>query len=1058
MYEVYAYWNAEQVTAVLNALALIMNGGDYLGLIKALAIAGILIAAGTALVRMRGEEPLGYFVMFALFYGTLFVPKATVTVKDLRTSTFYTVANVPLGVAFFASQTSHIGKWLTETFETNFTAVDDVKFEKTGMAFGARLVEQLQMVKVRTPALQQDLIAFVKDCVNPELLDNPTALNDMVKSTDLWGFIGGSGTFSLNPGRSTIVANTPKSCAGVGGAYQTLSVMLALEVSNQTGVLGDLMNSGNPAATTIILSQIPAIEALMLNVSRTAQDSIKQSMVMNLMRDSQTTVAQLQGNPQAAQVALAVAMAEQSSAVSYAAMAKVAQGALPKLRNAIELVVIGVFPIMFMMIVIAGVKAGLVLRSYVMVLFWVQLWAPLYAIINFMATKADAADLMGVLHGTGGNTLENMNQLREVALSNQSIAGMLTISVPIIALALVKGGEVAMSGVVSSIMSPAQGAAQKAGDSVGQGNVNAGNVSWGNTNANNWSGGNWSGGNTSFNNAGGNKSDLSSSWADPSMSTTSTAYGSYTRDGKGGITGMQASPWSVGGSVGGSTQLSRSNMDSSGDMTRATTGRSASLDLTSTATGGSRSAADFSRQLTTALASSVGQNGQWGQSWNAGTSGTASREVSGQSALQNQESFAWRSRLGASAEVGATQGYGPYGSGAGGAPGGASMPGGGQAPGSGPQGAQAAHAGSGNTLPVPAGQAPQATSKGGPVHGRRGGGLSAGTGADATTAQALIDTATNKSGTVDQKSQAHAAQVVMSAVNSVMQNTNDAGVRAAGQQFSADFQQAVRAGEQRSAAVQKENSAGSTQQQGTQNQVGGSMTMGAPVAEQLLSMAGGDPIKALQLAGNPQAVAQATQAAASQMKQSGEGGALLGAGGAVAPTGQGQVAAQGNADVNALAGQARGAAARADGANRQQVAAQQPAAPTSTPDTAPAVAAFNATAGGSFAAYQALSGDAAFSKGATAAAAALYQDNQQGAGTVLANTFAFGAGYESPQQYQQALTSAAAGSPKLAATLRQIGNSGGNITPQAKEYIASELKAYNDAQPGFFTKLVEGLR
>jgi hypothetical protein len=368
--------------------------------------------------------------------------------------------------------------------------------------------------------------------------------------------------------------------------------------------------------------------------------------------------------------------------------------------------------------------------------------------------------------------------------------------------------------------------------------------------------------------------------------------------------------------------------------------------------------------------------------------------------------------------------------------------------------AQAAPGGSSNTLPVLASEVPPAGSKAGPVMGRRGASISAGTGADATTAQALIDTAANKSGSVDQKTQAHAAQVVMAAVNSVMQNTNDAGVRAAGQSFAADFQKAVRAGEQQTAGVQHDRSAGSTQQQGTQNQVGGSMSIGAPVAQQLLAMAGGDPVRALQLAGNPQAVAQATQSAAAQMKES-DGGAFLGAGGAHGPGAQADVAAQGNADVNRLSGQSKAAAGRADGANRHAVAGHQPANPTSSPDTSPASAGFGATSGGAYAAYQALSGDTAFAKGATDVAAAMYKDNQQGVGTVLANTFAFGAGYKSPQEYQQALTAAAASSPKLASTLKQIGNSGGGkVSPQAMEYIQSELK---DSQPGFFSKLVDGV-
>ena len=162
MYTVYAYWNADQITSVLNAVAMIMNGGDFLGLMKAVAVAGLLIAVGGAIVRMKGEEPVAYLTMMIIFYMTLFVPRVTVTVKDVRANTNYQVANVPLGVAFFASETSHIGKWMTEAFETAFTPADEERFSKTGMAFGSRLVEELQSVRAELPSLERDMAMFVR--------------------------------------------------------------------------------------------------------------------------------------------------------------------------------------------------------------------------------------------------------------------------------------------------------------------------------------------------------------------------------------------------------------------------------------------------------------------------------------------------------------------------------------------------------------------------------------------------------------------------------------------------------------------------------------------------------------------------------------------------------------------------------------------------------------------------------------------------------------------------------------------------------------------------------
>ena len=45
MFEIYAYGNVDTLTGVFNAIAAIMGGADYLGLIKTVAITGVLVAA-----------------------------------------------------------------------------------------------------------------------------------------------------------------------------------------------------------------------------------------------------------------------------------------------------------------------------------------------------------------------------------------------------------------------------------------------------------------------------------------------------------------------------------------------------------------------------------------------------------------------------------------------------------------------------------------------------------------------------------------------------------------------------------------------------------------------------------------------------------------------------------------------------------------------------------------------------------------------------------------------------------------------------------------------------
>lgn len=516
MYTIYAYWNADQYYTVLNAIVGIMGGNDFNGLVKSVALIGLIVAAGAALVKMRGEEPFMWLLMMVLFNSALFVPRVTTSVHDVRTGFNYTVANVPLGVALLGSTTSHIGYWLTTSFETNFTPIDDEKYSKTGLVFGSRLIENLQKLQMADPTRLRDITKFTEDCVNPEIAATPPNFTGMMTAPDLWAYYAPI----MNPGRITTVTGsgttaTPMSCVA---AHTALTPQINTEAQTLLEKFGKKVNPTDPNAAITIVGQIQNIENSMLGASRTALDSVKQGMVLNAFTNSQATIAAMNNDPQATRISFAVTSAEQSSAISYRAMAEVAQAALPKLRNAVELITYAIFPVVFLLIIAAGSKAGFVLKSYVMTLLWVQLWPLLYAIINFLMLSSDKTGLMAQLGGAGVPTLENFRQVAEYSLGSQAITGMLTISVPIIALAIIKGGEVAMSGVASSVMAPAQGAAQRAGDAAGVGSFSGGNVSWGTVGMHN----------STSNMVAGNSHDTSGRFVSPSMRRYTDAYGSDT--------------------------------------------------------------------------------------------------------------------------------------------------------------------------------------------------------------------------------------------------------------------------------------------------------------------------------------------------------------------------------------------------------------------------------------------------------------------------------------------------------------------------------------------------
>jgi conjugal transfer mating pair stabilization protein TraG len=178
-------------------------------------------------------------------------------------------------------------------------------------------------------------------------------------------------------------------------------------------------------------------------------------------------------------IATARANAMASINSSFLTMGKVAEQALPLVRNVIEAIIYAVFPFVFLLFLLAqGRGLGLALKSFVLSLVWIQLWPPLYAILNYVATLASAKNLEAAARmgaSTQGLALETASSIYHGAISDQAVAGYMVISIPIIATAIIKGGEVAFQAVTG--VGPMQSAVSGESSATSKGNVTQDSVS-----------------------------------------------------------------------------------------------------------------------------------------------------------------------------------------------------------------------------------------------------------------------------------------------------------------------------------------------------------------------------------------------------------------------------------------------------------------------------------------------------------------------------------------------------------------------------------------------------
>ena len=621
----YAYWNGGQIRDLFEALVSICSGSSYEGLLKTAVLAGFLVTLTGALLKWQGLASKVYLFAAVLFYSVMLVPKVDVAIHDERSADVYVVSNVPFGVGFFASATSKIGHFLTESFETAFSLPDAERFSKFGLVYPQRALNSLLAAGPVTPEGRALTDRVIADCIGPELLDHPDKAAELSHSGDIWATISADGW--INPARSSVSSDgTVQRC---DQALQSLDQHLnTVELDFLSKRLGTVLVPERIDPADVIRRTLPQSEALLLGVSRSLEQSLKHSVMLTALPRGMASIAAQAGAPLDLAAKYSASQANLTSEINYRTLARLAEHSLPKIRNCVEFIVIAAFPLMLLLMVAAGSAAGAVFRSFFVLLIWFQLWAPLLSVANYLMISVDANPMNRIAAEFGGSTLLAAGIIREAGATSQAIAGSIMLLIPVIAFALAKGSDMAFVSMATGLMAPAQGASSGASAQAAAGNFNAGNVSMGNS---------------SMNSASANKSDLSSSWSDPYASKSQTAYGTVSRDETGTVTGMARTSIDLGVSSSGALTHSRTTGTASSAATTLTASESRALSLSSAATSSNAVSREFARAMSQGLSERLST----GQS-TAGSSSSSYSKSSGESStvsrgLTNSENLSFTS-------------------------------------------------------------------------------------------------------------------------------------------------------------------------------------------------------------------------------------------------------------------------------------------------------------------------------------------------------------------------------------------------------------------------------
>ena len=448
MWEIYAYHNSESLFGIFNAIAAIMASGTYLSAIAAVAFCGFVAALVAYMFAPEKLQGWKWIATVVLVYGVLFVPRVNVGIVDKTGGTpVRVVANVPFGMAALGGLTSSIGNSITELFETAFQTIPgaaalppELSYQQNGLMFGSRLIQETRRASIPDPAVRTDLVNFVNNCTAFDLADGSIAATTFSTTSDLWTAMA-----TTNPARFSIVTTaggvTTTTCDLV---YASINGRLPAQVTDLTNRLGLRLNPSIAAlaAQAAVTTQIPQayIRSQIATAAATAADLVRQNAMINAINDAGEMGCQKINDPSCMMLATGRAAAVASQNAAWISGAKIAEQALPVVRNVAEAMCYAVFPLIVLLLFLtSGRNTLLMMAGYATALISIQLWPPLFAILNYMASiysqldQAAAAEIGG---GVKALSLQTASPIYSNSVSAQAVVSYLIIGIPLLAYSL----------------------------------------------------------------------------------------------------------------------------------------------------------------------------------------------------------------------------------------------------------------------------------------------------------------------------------------------------------------------------------------------------------------------------------------------------------------------------------------------------------------------------------------------------------------------------------------------------------------------------------------------
>lgn len=497
---IYTIGGGEIVYNIMQAVALCLNGGG--GMLEALLRIGGMVGAFIAYYMIIYGSPWeilkSWGLPVLLIMNLFFVPSTTVWVRDTITNYSYKVDNVPYGLAVFASQTSKLGHAITGMVEQNFSLPENLTYQKTGMLFGSNIMEKAKTFRITNSKFKENMRNFVGQCVKYDIMLNGKYSFDHLKNArNIWGLI------SSRPSKTRGFYWYPVDGKGqteyvtCEGAVKNFNQIWAAELNRSFSVLGRKFFSGrflnhknnnpnklmmNPALELELQNEIRGnlfdVTSYLGDISLNAENTLKQALLINALSDAASENSKQAGNP----ITYAETRALLQQNTTFETVGKLAAKLLPIMKAVIEALAYACFIFIIPLCMIPN--GWKFLMNWLAVLVWLQAWPPMYAILNYIMNIAARSATLAEIGTAGGLTIGNYLGVSEANHEIQLMAGYLSMSIPFMCIAIVRGVGTFVH-LSSQLTGTSMQVAGAAAGEVASGNISLGNVSLRNRTADN---------------------------------------------------------------------------------------------------------------------------------------------------------------------------------------------------------------------------------------------------------------------------------------------------------------------------------------------------------------------------------------------------------------------------------------------------------------------------------------------------------------------------------------------------------------------------------------------